>query len=66
MTRKITLEKEIKANPTPKKILDLLQLESFEYTDRLKAIKEEESFRFIQGQLNILDRYIELLKKVTS
>ena len=60
------LKKKIEENCSPRAILQLLEHERTEAFDKLKKTKDESDFRFIQGQVYILDTYVELLSKVVS
>jgi hypothetical protein len=62
METKNKLELALLDNPTPQAILRLLLFEQKEHTDLLKSINKD-AFEKMQGKVNILDRYVDLITK---
>jgi hypothetical protein len=60
------LEGAIRENANSRTIMAWLQYQEKELAYKLKKTRDANDFRFIQGQLNILDNLIELLTKAVS
>lgn len=63
LTHERKLRVAVSEHPTKESILRLLEYENAEAVSRLKKIKDSSDFRYLQGEINAIERYIELLSK---
>lgn len=65
-TQEQKLRAAVKENPSRESITRMLEYDLVETVDKLKKTKDPSDFRWLQGQVYSIEKYIEVLSKVVS